>query len=86
MFRLRWNHPAVATAPQLLTPKVFYDLAGQCQAFAEDLARRDLTLNAMAEDESGRLVDPYGGRRDLDRAVRDHLFPLGRAGRRVPGR
>ena len=41
MFRVRWNHPAVATTPQLLTPKVFYDLAGQCQAFAEDLARRD---------------------------------------------
>ncbi len=32
----------------------------------EDLQRRDLTINAMAEDEQGRLIDPYGGRADLD--------------------
>jgi tRNA nucleotidyltransferase (CCA-adding enzyme) len=31
----------------------------------EDLLRRDLTINAMAEDETGTLVDPYGGQRDL---------------------
>ncbi len=31
----------------------------------EDLRRRDLTINAMAEDEAGALVDPYGGQRDL---------------------
>ncbi len=31
----------------------------------EDLVRRDLTINAMAEDEAGGLVDPYGGQRDL---------------------
>jgi tRNA nucleotidyltransferase (CCA-adding enzyme) len=31
----------------------------------EDLIRRDLTINAMAEDEAGGLVDPYGGQRDL---------------------
>jgi tRNA nucleotidyltransferase (CCA-adding enzyme) len=31
----------------------------------EDLLRRDLTINAMAEDEAGALVDPYGGQRDL---------------------
>lgn len=30
-----------------------------------DLLRRDLTINAMAEDEAGTLVDPYGGQRDL---------------------
>ena len=27
----------------------------------QDLARRDLTINAMAQDESGRLIDPFGG-------------------------
>ncbi len=32
----------------------------------EDLARRDLTINAMAEDEEGRVIDPYDGRRDLE--------------------
>lgn len=31
----------------------------------EDLARRDLTINAMARDEQGRLIDPYGGQDDL---------------------
>lgn len=30
-----------------------------------DLSRRDLTINAMAEDEQGNLVDPYGGQQDL---------------------
>src|SRR5512142_1839800 len=32
----------------------------------EDLARRDLTINAIALDEDGVLVDPYGGVRDLE--------------------
>ncbi|MBW8458220.1 MAG: multifunctional CCA addition/repair protein [Thiobacillus sp.] len=31
----------------------------------EDLLRRDLTINAMAEDETGALIDPYGGQGDL---------------------
>ncbi|WKZ13279.1 MAG: multifunctional CCA addition/repair protein [Gammaproteobacteria bacterium] len=31
----------------------------------EDLRRRDLTINAIAEDADGRLIDPYGGQRDL---------------------
>ncbi len=31
----------------------------------EDLLRRDLTINAMAEDESGNIIDPYGGQKDL---------------------
>jgi len=31
----------------------------------EDLQRRDLTINAIAEDETGALIDPYGGQHDL---------------------
>ncbi len=31
----------------------------------EDLARRDLTINAMAQSEQGELVDPYGGEKDI---------------------
>src|SRR5664279_3821160 len=31
----------------------------------DDLARRDLTINAIAQDESGALIDPHGGRADL---------------------
>lgn len=32
----------------------------------DDLLRRDLTINAMARDAAGRLIDPYGGRADLE--------------------
>jgi tRNA nucleotidyltransferase (CCA-adding enzyme) len=39
----------------------------------EDLARRDLTINAIARAEDGTLVDPYGGRRDLDARVLRHV-------------
>ncbi len=35
----------------------------------EDLARRDFSINAMAMTVEGRVVDPYGGRQDLDRRV-----------------
>jgi len=39
----------------------------------QDLARRDLTINAMARDEQGTLVDPYGGQRDLQARVLRHV-------------
>ncbi|HLT91281.1 MAG TPA: multifunctional CCA addition/repair protein [Woeseiaceae bacterium] len=39
----------------------------------EDLARRDITINAMARDAEGRLVDPFGGRRDLRNKVLRHV-------------
>jgi tRNA nucleotidyltransferase (CCA-adding enzyme) len=39
----------------------------------EDLARRDLTINAMARDAQGRLIDPYGGRRDLESRILRHV-------------
>jgi len=39
----------------------------------EDLRRRDLTINAMAQDESGRLIDPFGGERDLRAGVLRHV-------------
>lgn len=41
----------------------------------EDLARRDLTINAIAEDEHGSLVDPYGGQRDIAARVFRHVSP-----------
>ena len=40
----------------------------------QDLERRDLTINAIAKDiDSGKLVDPYGGQRDLDARVLRHV-------------
>lgn len=41
----------------------------------EDLIRRDLTINAMAEDEQGRLIDPYHGQRDLEQKWLRHVSP-----------
>ncbi|WP_376694977.1 multifunctional CCA addition/repair protein [Wenzhouxiangella sp. EGI_FJ10305] len=41
----------------------------------DDLARRDLTVNAMAEDAEGRIVDPFDGRRDLADRVLRHVSP-----------
>jgi tRNA nucleotidyltransferase (CCA-adding enzyme) len=41
----------------------------------EDLARRDLTINAIAQDEHGELVDPFHGRRDLEQRVLRHVSP-----------
>lgn len=41
----------------------------------QDLARRDLTINAMAETESGELIDPYGGARDLKAGILRHVSP-----------
>ncbi len=41
----------------------------------EDLARRDLTINAMAETPQGELVDPYGGLVDLEARVLRHVSP-----------
>ena len=39
----------------------------------DDLRRRDLTINAIAQDASGALIDPYGGRADLQRKVLRHV-------------
>lgn len=52
----------------------------QCHAspevtLEEDLQRRDLTINAMAKDEQGQLIDPFGGQRDLEARVFRHVSP-----------
>ena len=39
----------------------------------EDLRRRDLTINAMAQDEAGNLIDPFGGKNDLHNRVFRHV-------------
>src|ERR1700730_1756180 len=41
----------------------------------EDLARRDLTINAIAQTPDGTLIDPYNGRRDLQARVLRHVSP-----------
>ncbi|KAF1055986.1 MAG: Multifunctional CCA protein [Pseudomonas delhiensis] len=41
----------------------------------QDLTRRDLTINAMAEDDNGQVIDPYGGQRDLAERLLRHVSP-----------
>lgn len=41
----------------------------------EDLIRRDLTINAMAEDDQQNLTDPYHGQRDLEARLLRHVSP-----------
>ncbi len=41
----------------------------------QDLVRRDLTINAIAQAEDGTLIDPYGGQRDLAARVLRHVSP-----------
>jgi tRNA nucleotidyltransferase (CCA-adding enzyme) len=41
----------------------------------QDLQRRDLTVNAIAQDVDGTLIDPYGGRADIEARVFRHVSP-----------
>lgn len=41
----------------------------------DDLQRRDLTINAIAEDEHGNLIDPFQGRADLEQQILRHVSP-----------
>ena len=50
-------------------------VAGPSVTLEDDLRRRDLTINAIAEDEYGTLVDPFGGAADLRARVLRHVSP-----------
>jgi tRNA nucleotidyltransferase (CCA-adding enzyme) len=41
----------------------------------QDLARRDLTINAMAQTPDGEIIDPFGGRKDLEERWLRHVSP-----------
>jgi tRNA nucleotidyltransferase (CCA-adding enzyme) len=49
--------------------------AGPEVTLEDDLARRDLTINAIAQASDGRLVDPYNGQADLHARVLRHVAP-----------
>jgi tRNA nucleotidyltransferase (CCA-adding enzyme) len=55
--------------------KGFVFHADESVSLEADLARRDLTINAMAQDSKGRLFDPYGGMKDLQARVLRHVSP-----------
>jgi len=48
---------------------------GPAVTLEEDLGRRDLTINAIAQAPGGEFVDPYGGRRDLEARILRHVSP-----------
>ncbi|MDB0324397.1 multifunctional CCA tRNA nucleotidyl transferase/2'3'-cyclic phosphodiesterase/2'nucleotidase/phosphatase, partial [Acinetobacter baumannii] len=39
----------------------------------DDLIRRDLTINAIAMDQDGKIYDPYGGQNDLENKILRHV-------------
>ncbi|SHL80792.1 metal dependent phosphohydrolase [Nitrosospira sp. Nsp11] len=41
----------------------------------EDLARRDLTINSLAKDQDGTIIDPFGGLSDLEAGLLRHISP-----------
>lgn len=41
----------------------------------DDLLRRDLTINAIAEDNEGRLIDPVNGKADIEKRILRHVSP-----------
>ena len=49
--------------------------AGQDVTLEDDLARRDLTINAIAQSEKGELFDPYAGQEDLKNKLLKHISP-----------
>ena len=53
----------------------FSFIADPTVTLEEDLARRDLTINAMARAADGSLIDPFNGRSDLEQRILRHVSP-----------
>ena len=49
--------------------------ASEFVTLEQDLLRRDLTINAIAESSEGQLIDPYNGRQDIQDRVLRHVSP-----------
>ena len=46
---------------------------GKTVTLEEDLIRRDLTINAMAQDENGNIIDPFNGQADIQNKILRHV-------------
>jgi tRNA nucleotidyltransferase (CCA-adding enzyme) len=55
--------------------KGFQIFASPDVTLEQDLMRRDLTINAIAKDEQGNLVDPFDGKKDLQAGILRHISP-----------
>ena len=51
----------------------FQFYADKSVTLEQDLLRRDLTINAMAQDEHGNIIDPFGGQSDLQNKILRHV-------------
>ena len=49
--------------------------ASSAVTLEQDLSRRDITINAIARDKDGGLIDPFHGRRDLEAGIIRHVSP-----------
>ncbi len=68
---------ALARTERKIAPgyKGFTVYAAPDVTLEDDLRRRDLTINAMAIDSDGSLIDPFGGQRDLQNRILRHVSP-----------
>ncbi len=55
--------------------KGFDIYADKSVSLEQDLSRRDLTINAIAQDKAGNLIDPHGGMADLNAKILRHVSP-----------
>ena len=46
---------------------------GKDVSLEDDLSRRDFTINAIAEDENGEIIDPFNGQEDLNKKIFRHV-------------
>lgn len=53
----------------------FETITGNNVTLEDDLSRRDLTMNAMASDEEGNIIDPFGGLTDIKNKELKHVSP-----------
>jgi tRNA nucleotidyltransferase (CCA-adding enzyme) len=66
---------ALARTERKIAPgyKGFHFYASPDVSLEEDLKRRDLTINAMAQASNGKVIDPFGGREDLKKHILRHV-------------
>ena len=69
---MRWPVPSVRFRADTKASKFMPPLKSRLQ---EDLARRDLTINSIAKDQDGNIIDPFGGVADLEAGLLRHISP-----------
>lgn len=55
--------------------KNFSFMTSSTVTLEEDLARRDLTINAIAESSTGEMIDPFNGQEDISKGILRHVSP-----------